>query len=107
MIPFPLTSLITVIFLLSTGAPAKQARVICPDMTLFVAGEDAATRVSGLQLQLDSRGGTVIEGSLGGVYFCEATQENEYWSGTVNFMKHGKVFKFTLQPTLQPKVISE
>lgn len=53
--------LVTLIFLLADGSPAKLATVSCAGLAVFTAGDDASQPIAeGTPLILDSRGATIL-----------------------------------------------
>lgn len=92
------TILVTLIFLLSDGTPAKKAYVSCEGLALFEAGNDFETTVpEGAQLLLDSRGGSVVIAPADTKIHCWARQGDERWRGDIHLKKHGQVERMTLR----------
>ena len=70
--------MVTLIFLLASGAPAKSAYVTCEGLSLFLAGEDGNKAASeGSRLLLDKRGATIVIGDKGQKLTCFARYAGE------------------------------
>jgi hypothetical protein len=79
--------LVTVIFLLSSGAPATKASVTCDGLLGFVAGDDTRKAITEFELLLDKRGAAIME-TKPKTITCFAAQDGEVWAGTIA-LTHG------------------
>lgn len=85
----PIGWLITLIFVLASGAPAKKAYVYCDGYPVYKAGDESEDRqlTLGGYFVLDSRGAVILTASPGSSYYCHADFENQHWEGSIKFDK--------------------
>lgn len=88
--------LITIIFVLSTGAPAKNAAVTCDGVSTYVAGDDGQVPIAGAELVLDTRGALIISGQPGTIA-CYAYDDGYLWMGSIVMKKHGQRVRIVLR----------
>jgi hypothetical protein len=91
--------LVTVIFLLTDGAPARHAWVTCSGVAMFEAGNDfeANEAPDGARLLLDSRGAVVLIAPRPTTIDCHAMQDGAAFWGPVKLTKNGQVTKVVLK----------
>jgi hypothetical protein len=89
--------LVTVIFLLASGAPAKHARVTCEGVMTVEAGNDIETEAPGAELIVDSRGAIVLGMKAPATITCTATFDTQRFSGPVVLARHGQVIRLSLK----------
>jgi hypothetical protein len=91
--------LVTLIFLLASGAPAKHAIVTCDGVTAVEAGNDIETELSSSSAELivDSRGAVILGMKAPATIRCTATFETQRFSGPLTLMRHGQVIKLSLK----------
>lgn len=90
--------LVTLIFLLADGAPAKDATVICSGVEVFAAGDDAQVQVDeGTPLIVDSRGAIQLIAKQPRTVTCNATFNSQRYSGQITLSRHGQVTKLYLK----------
>lgn len=74
--------LLTVIFLLADGSPAKDAVVSCPDVTVSAIGSDRGDLAPmGTPLVLDARGAFILEVPRPRQVSCWAAFNSQRWGG--------------------------
>lgn len=91
------TILVTLLFLLSDGTPAKDATVICAGVEVFTAGDDAQAPVDGsTPLIVDSRGAVLLQAKPTTIT-CNARWNAWYFSGPIDLKTHGQVTRLYLE----------
>ena len=92
------TLLITLIFLLADGTPAKYADIRCSGISVFIAGDDGSRHTGeGSPLIIDSRGAIVLNVQSPMTIGCEARQGAEAWRGNVALTRAQKVIVMSLE----------
>lgn len=95
-----MTSLIvTLIFVLADGSPAKRAFAFCQGIAMFEAGNDFEDNRAeeGSRILLDSRGATVVVADAPQTIRCWAIQEGQRFSGPVVLTRSGQVIRVQLK----------
>ena len=93
-----MTLLVTLIFLLADGTPARQARVVCDGITVFLAGDDGSRKThEGSPLILDSRAAVILQVASPMTIFCEANADTQVWRGSVALSRAAKVIRLSLE----------
>lgn len=91
------TFLVTLIFLLANGAPAKQAIVTCEGLLVFVVGQDTDVETGeGWPIVLDSRGAAIVSMEKPTTITCRAFTDEQSWYGPIHLEKHGQVERIYL-----------
>lgn len=86
------TFLVTIVFLLSNGAPVTKGVVHCDGINLVNVYEgDQPVSEAGTALQLDSRGGTLMTVWQPTTITCAVHFQGEWWRGAITLSKHGQV----------------
>jgi hypothetical protein len=92
--------LVTVIFLLADGTPAKTAYVSCLGVPVYNSGSDTPAQLAeGSPLILDSRAAMVIETEPNTTITCTAKAEGQRWAGAITFTKGMKTTRIRLKGT--------
>lgn len=87
--------LLTVIFLLADGSPAKKATVSCPTVLVSVIGSDRGELAEdGSAIVLDSRGAFILELPKPMPIACWAAYNTQRWGGFLRMDQ--KVQRITL-----------
>jgi hypothetical protein len=90
--------LVTLIFLLASGAPAKRAMVTCGGIATFEAGNDfEMEHASGGALVVDSRGAVAVMVDAPVTITCTATFGTERFHGPIVIRKSGQVTRLSLK----------
>lgn len=95
------TLMVTVIFLLADGTPAKTAIVSCLGVPVYNAGSDDAAQLDdGSPLILDSRGAMVVEAAPQTTLMCSAKAQGQTWTGALTLAKHTKTTRIYLKGSM-------
>lgn len=87
----PATILVTLVFLLADGRPAKNAAVTCQGLPVFLGGDDAHKLIDpGAYLLIDKRGALILDVEPKTIT-CEAKSDVYYWKGPIHLKRHGQV----------------
>jgi hypothetical protein len=90
--------LVTVIFLLASGAPAKRAIVTCEGVATFEAGNDVEAVLStGAVLIVDSRGAIALMVDAPRTITCTATFDTQRFHGPIVVKRSGQVTRVSLK----------
>ena len=90
------TLLVTVIFLLADGRPAKQAWVYCSGLVIALVGSDRGETIENAPLMIDSRGALLIN-SEPKTITCSARQDGQVWRGPIVLSKAEKIQRIYLK----------
>lgn len=88
--------LVTLIFLLADGTPARYARVSCPQIPMYLSGDDKASLITDANLLIDARGATIVTTEPGPLS-CTARQSGQTWAGDLEITEKTRVFRLTLK----------
>lgn len=91
------TILVTIFFLLADGTPAKDASVVCGNISVYLAGDDDRKPLEGLELILDSRAAFIIEALPPITIDCVATFDGARFVGPIALKKHGDKVRVILR----------
>ena len=92
------TILVTVIWLLADGTPAKYATVFCQGVQILASGSDLGEVIEDAPLMIDSRGAMVVI-DVPKTITCVAHHQGQLWRGEIELSKAKKVQRFTLKGT--------
>lgn len=90
------TVILSLIFLLADGTPAKHAIVSCPQIPTYLSGDDARTTIEDATLLIDSRGATILIMEPGPLT-CSARYQGQAWTGTLSITKGRNVIRVYLK----------
>ena len=92
------TILVTVIWLLADGTPAKYATVFCHGVQIHASGSDERELVEDVPIAIDSRGAMhVID--VPKTITCVAHYEGQLWRGSIELSKAKRVQRLYLKGT--------
>lgn len=87
----PTSVLVTLIFLLGDGRPARNADVRCVGVPIYAAGDDGQKLLDdGTSLIIDKRGAIILLVEPTTIT-CDAKSGLYYWKGAIALEKHGQV----------------
>lgn len=92
------TILVTVIWLLADGTPAKDATVFCSGVPILASGSDDRTLVEDAPLAIDSRGAMIVI-DVPKTMTCVATQQGQIWRGPIELSRAKRVQRIYLKGT--------
>jgi hypothetical protein len=90
--------LITVIFLLANGKPAKDAWVYCDGVSVYQAGDDSREAIEDAPLVLDSRGAVIFDLAPTANVICTARQDTQWVRVTIDTKKKRQLVYLKEQP---------
>lgn len=90
--------LITVIFLLANGKPAKDAWVYCDGVQVYQAGDDSKEPIEDAPLVLDSRGAVIFDIAPTANVICTARQDTQWVRVTIDTKKKRQLVYLKEQP---------
>lgn len=93
-----LNVLLTVIFLLANGKPARDAWVYCDGVPIYQAGDDTHEILEDAPLILDSRGAAIFELAPTAHVVCTARQDNQWVRVTLDTKKKRQLVYLKEQP---------
>lgn len=88
--------LVTLIFLLANGAPAREAWVSCPQIPTYLSGDDTGALIHDAHLLLDARGATILIMEPG-TLTCSARQGDQWWTGDIAVINGRNVIRVHLK----------
>lgn len=87
----PTSILVTLLFVLADGRPAKNADVRCTGVPVYAAGDDEQKRrPDGTSLIVDRRGAVIVFLEPRTIT-CDAKFDVYHWTGPIALKRHGQV----------------